>query len=179
MSKTISIFTFGLMLPALVWAQGFRFSDTHMVPSQYSAPQIIVNNNGSVTFVPAHPTEFRRIETGTGLGVGRVTVHPRNPRQMIDEQRRDVRTFTSKRSQVRRSGPQFTDAQLAAARAAAASVEQDKAVGIRMKSGATFITKVGETIKVKGVIYRVLGRDGSRIRLRSLQTGQVRRVPAA
>ena len=173
------ILSIGLLLGQTALAQGFRFSDTHMVPSQYSAPQIIYNTNGTVTFVPAHPTEFRRIETGVGMSTGRVTVHPRNPRQMIDHQRRDVRRFGEQRTEVRQTKPRYTEAQLAAARAAAASVDRDKAVGIRMKSGATLITKVGETIKVKGVIYRVLGKDGDRIRLRSLQTGEVRRVPAA
>jgi hypothetical protein len=178
MHKIISILVISLS-SAVVWGQGFRFSDTHIVPSQYSAPQIIVNNNGTVTFVPAHPTEFRRVETGMGLGIGRVNVHPRNPRQMIDA-RQDHRKFEEPRARTKQpQKPRFTDAQLAAARAAADSVDQDKALGIRMKSGAVWITKVGQTIKVQGVAYRVLGKDGDRIRLRSLQTGKVRRVPAA
>ena len=173
------ILVFAISLGGTVaWGQGFRFSDTHIVPSQYSAPQIITNNSGGVTFIPAHPTEFRRIETGTGFGVGRVTVHPRNPRQQIDVQR-DRRKFEDARKSVREQKPRFTDAQLAAARAAAASVDQDKAIGIRMKSGAVWITKVGQTIKVKGVAYKVLGKDGDRVRVRSLQTGKVIRVPAA
>lgn len=176
MHRLISVFAISLF-STVAWGQGFRFSDTHIVPSQYSAPTIIVGNNGNVTFIPAHPTEFRRVETGVGFGVGRVTVHPRNPRQQIDVQ--DHRKLQQTRTVTKQRGPRYTEAQLAAARAAAASVDQDRALGIRMKSGAVWVTKVGQTIKVQGVAYRVLGKDGDRIRLRSMQTGKVRRVPAA